>query len=54
MKLKKYLKGENFLLTYGDGLSDINLDKLLKFHIKRKKIATITAVRPPARSSELS
>ena len=53
LKLKKYLKGENFLLTYGDGLSDINLDKLLKFHIKSKKIATITAVRPPARFGEL-
>ena len=53
LKLKEYLEGENFLLTYGDGLSDINLDKLLKFHIKSKKIATITAVRPPARFGEL-
>jgi len=53
LKLKKYLNGENFLLTYGDGLSDVNLDKLLKFHIKNKKIATITAVRPPARFGEL-
>ncbi len=53
LKLKKYLNGENFLLTYGDGLSDINLDELLKFHLKNNKIATITAVRPPARFGEL-
>ena len=38
-----------FFLTYGDGLSNINLDKLLKYHIYHKKIATISAVRPPAR-----
>ena len=36
-------------MTYGDGLADINLKKLLKFHKKHKKLATITAVRPPAR-----
>ncbi len=52
-KLKKYLNDENFILTYGDGLSDINLDKLLKFHLRNKKVATITAVRPPARFGEL-
>ena len=37
------------MLTYGDGLSNVNLKKLLKFHRKNKKIATLTAVRPPAR-----
>ena len=47
-KLKKFLK-ETFLLTYGDGLSDVNLDHLIKFHIKNKKMITLTAVRPPAR-----
>ena len=46
--LKKYLKSK-FMLTYGDGLSDVNIDKLLKFHNKSKNIATLTAVRPPAR-----
>ena len=46
-KLKKYLK-ETFLLTYGDGLSNVNLNKLIKFH-KNKKLITLTAVRPPAR-----
>ncbi len=48
-RLKKYLKNETFLLTYGDGVSDININKLVKFHKKNKKMVTITAVRPPAR-----
>tara|TARA_X000000950_G_C13919812_1_gene662832 strand:+ start:9886 stop:10584 length:699 start_codon:yes stop_codon:yes gene_type:complete len=53
-KLKKYLKDEeNFYLTYGDGVSDINLNKVLKFHIKKKCIATLTAVKPPARFGEI-
>ena len=47
-RLKKYLS-ETFLLTYGDGLSNINLSKLIKFHKKNKKMITLTAVRPPAR-----
>lgn len=38
-----------FILTYGDGLSDINIKELIKFHLKHGKIATVTAVRPPAR-----
>ena len=48
-RLKKYLINETFMLTYGDGLSDVNIRKLLNFHKKNKKIATLTAVRPPAR-----
>lgn len=54
LKLKKYLKDENFLLTYGDGLANIDIKKLIKFHIKKNKIATLTAVRPPARFGELN
>ena len=54
LKLKSYIKkNENFFVTYGDGLSNINLKKLIKFHIKNNKIATITAVRPPVRFGEL-
>ena len=50
LKLKnKLIKNDFFLLTYGDGLSDLDLNKLVNFHIKHKKIATVTAVRPPAR-----
>ena len=48
-RLKKFLNNQPFMLTYGDGLSDVNLKKLLNFHKKNKKIATLTAVRPPAR-----
>ena len=48
-RLKKYLKNETFMLTYGDGLSNVNIKKLVNFHKKHKKIGTLTAVRPPAR-----
>lgn len=43
-RIKKYIGDEAFMLTYGDGVCDINLDKLLKFHKEMGKIATITAV----------
>jgi len=48
-RLEKYIGNETFMMTYGDGLCNVNLNKLLKFHKKNKKIATLTAVRPPAR-----
>ena len=48
-RLEKYLKNETFMLTYGDGLSNVNLKKLLNFHKKHKKISTLTSARPPAR-----
>ena len=48
-RLEKYLKYERFFLTYGDGLSDVNINNLLKFHKKNNNIVTLTAVRPPAR-----
>ena len=55
LRLKNELKlEENFLMTYGDGVSDINIKKLINFHFKRKKIATLTAVRPPVRFGELT
>ena len=44
---------EDFFFTYGDGISTVNLKKLLNYHNKRKKIITVTAVRPPARFGEL-
>jgi len=52
-RLEKYLKNQTFFMTYGDGLSDVNIKKLLKFHLKHNKIATLTAVRPPARFGAL-
>jgi glucose-1-phosphate cytidylyltransferase len=47
-RLKNFLD-DTFLLTYGDGLSNVNLDKLINFHKKNKNVITLTAVRPPAR-----
>lgn len=52
-KISNELK-QTFMLTYGDGLSNINLNKLLYFHKKNKKKITLTAVHPPARFGELS
>tara|TARA_B110000444_G_scaffold253453_1_gene284330 strand:- start:199 stop:960 length:762 start_codon:yes stop_codon:yes gene_type:complete len=52
-KMKKYISKEPFFLTYGDGVADINLDELLNFHKKHKKMVTVTAVRPIARFGEL-
>jgi glucose-1-phosphate cytidylyltransferase len=48
-RFKKYLNNDRFMLTYGDGLSNVNVKKLIKHHKKSKKLATITTVRPPAR-----
>ena len=52
-RLKKYIGKETFMMTYGDGLSNVNLKKLLRFHKKNKKLVTLTAVRPPARFGAL-
>ena len=52
-RLKKYLGDDRFFMTYGDGLANVNLRKLLKLHIKKKKLATMTAVRPPARFGKI-
>jgi len=48
-RIEDYVKGEPFMLTYGDGVSDIDLNKLVEFHKKRKKTATVTAVQPGGR-----
>ena len=50
--LQKY-PNQRVIVTYGDGLANISLDKLLDFHKSHKKIATVTAVRPPARFGHL-
>ena len=52
-RLQRYLKDDTFMLTYGDGLSDIDINKLVNFHKSHGKMITITAVRPPARFGEL-
>ena len=53
-RLEKYLEKETFLLTYGDGLSDININDLIKFHNDHKKILTVSAVHPAARFGALT
>jgi glucose-1-phosphate cytidylyltransferase len=48
-RLQPFLQGEPFFMTYGDGVADVDLKQLLAFHQRNKKLATITAVRPPSR-----
>src|SRR5258706_4938809 len=48
-RIKKYIGDEDFMLTYGDGVSDININELLEVHWKHGKIATLTAIQPEAR-----
>lgn len=52
-RLGRLLRNETFMLTYGDGVSDVNVPALLDFHQKHKRLATVTAVRPPARYGAL-
>lgn len=52
--VRKYVDGHDvFLLTYGDGVANVNIDKLLEFHRANGKLVTITAVRPPSRFGEM-
>ena len=48
-RVKEYIGDETFCLTYGDGLTDLNIQKLIKFHRDQKAFATLTAVQPPGR-----
>jgi len=52
-RLKKYIGDETFMLTYGDGVADIDIEKLIAFHKSHGKMITVTAVRPPARFGEM-
>lgn len=53
-KAKEYIKNESFMLTYGDGVSDINLSELLECHKKSGKLATLTAVQPTVKFGALN
>ncbi len=53
-RLQPYIGNETFMLTWGDGISDVNLRELLAFHRSHGKLATLTAVRPPARFGHLT
>lgn len=48
-RVKDYVKNETFCFTYGDGLTDLNISKLIEFHKSQKRLGTITAVQPPGR-----
>lgn len=52
-RLKKYIKDDTFMLTYGDAVSTVNLHELMRFHFKHKKMVTITGVHPEPRFGEL-
>ena len=53
-RVQKYLNNEDFMLTYGDGVSDVDLNALLKFHKKHGKTATLTTVKPPQTFGRIS
>jgi glucose-1-phosphate cytidylyltransferase len=52
-RIESYIDTDNFMVTYGDGIGNISVNRLLEFHLSHKKIATITGVRPPSRFGEL-
>ena len=52
-RVQKYLNGERFMLTYGDGVSDVNIEELIKFHEKSGKMVTLTSVKIPGRFGNL-
>ncbi|OGC04143.1 glucose-1-phosphate cytidylyltransferase [candidate division WOR-1 bacterium RIFOXYA12_FULL_43_27] len=52
-KIEKYIDGDNFLLTYGDGVANVNIAELIDFHNKHGKVGTLTGVRPPSRFGDL-
>ena len=54
LRIKTLIDEETFMMTYGDGVSNVDLNKLLTFHAKHGRIATLTAVRPPARFGVLN
>lgn len=52
-RIESYITGDTFLLTYGDGLADLNIRRLVKFHLAHGRIGTVTAVQPPGRFGEI-
>jgi glucose-1-phosphate cytidylyltransferase len=52
-RIERYIMGDDFMLTYGDGVADINIRQLVDFHRGHGKLGTVTAVRPPGRFGEI-
>jgi glucose-1-phosphate cytidylyltransferase len=53
-RIENYIKTDEFHLTYGDGVADVDIDKLVDFHKSHNCVGTVTAVRPPSRFGELN
>ena len=52
--IKNYVGNNDFMITYGDGVGDIDINRLLAFHNSHNKVLTVTGVRPPGRFGELA
>ena len=52
-RVRKYVQNEDFLLTYGDGVSDVDITRLIAFHKSHGRVLTVTGVRPPGRFGEM-
>ena len=52
-RVREYVGGEDFCFTYGDGVGDVDIGKLIEFHRAQKRLATVTAVQPPGRFGAL-
>ena len=52
-RIEKFIDGDTFLLTYGDGVTDLDINELIRFHASRNKIGTVTGVSPPSHYGEL-
>ncbi|MFC1595701.1 glucose-1-phosphate cytidylyltransferase [Candidatus Margulisiibacteriota bacterium] len=52
-QIEKYIYTDNFFLTYGDGVADVNINSLLEFHQKHNKTVTLSGVRPPSRFGDI-
>ena len=53
-RIERYIDTDTFMLTYGDGLGDVNVGELLRFHLEHGRIGTVTGVRPTSRFGEIS
>ena len=53
-RVEKYLEGEDFCFTYGDGISDVNIKELIQFHQTHKRLATVTGIQAPGRFGIIS
>ena len=54
LRAKDYVSDETFMLTYGDGVADINIEKLISFHRSHGHLATVTSVQPEGRYGSIS